>query len=253
MLSIKRVVLATVAIAAMVGGVAATSSGAATTTAPAVSTGAATGVTSTAATLNGVVGTGGNETTWAFQYGTSTKYTSATPAQVIPAGKGNVAVSATISSLKPFTTYHYRLVAVAGGSFYYYLNIVAGADRTFTTSGTGRLLLNGATLPVSASKHTLKVTFKCQSSLPCKGKFSVVIRHKLAHPKKYATIVVTDGRTTGFSIAPGAKKTITVGARAAAIAVLQKAKSHAVQARLSSYPRTGQHALIHTVELKLTR
>ena len=251
--TIYRAALALTASAAMIAAIA-TTSGAATTTPPTVTTGSATNVTATAATLNGVVDTGGRETTWAFQYGTTAnKYSSATPAQIIPAGKGVVGVTWRIGSLKPFTTYHYRVIATSGAGFaYYYLNIHGGNDRTFTTAGTGRLLLNGATLPVSRSKHTLKVTFKCQSSLACKGKFSVVIRHKLSHPKKYATVVVTDGRTTGFSIAPGAKKTITVGVRAAALAVLEKAKSHTTQGRLSSYPRTGQHALIHIVNLKLT-
>lgn len=54
--------------------------------APAVTTSAASGVTATAATLNGTVNPEGAATTYQFQYGTSTSYGSVTPASPASAG-----------------------------------------------------------------------------------------------------------------------------------------------------------------------
>lgn len=97
--------------------------------APAVTTGAASGVTDTAATLNGTVNPEGAATTYQFQYGTSTSYGSVAPASPASAGSGSSAVSesASLSGLSASTTYDYRLVATnATGT-------TDGGNQTFTT------------------------------------------------------------------------------------------------------------------------
>ena len=58
------------------------------TSAPVVTTSAASGVTCTAATLNGTVNPEGAATTYQFQYGTSTSYGSVAPASTASAGSG---------------------------------------------------------------------------------------------------------------------------------------------------------------------
>ena len=94
---------------------------------PVVTTGHESKVTQTSATLHGTVNPEGEVTTYVFQYGTSRAYGSQTPAAGAGSATRNIAVSATISSLTPHTTYHYRLAATnANGTTY-------GRDISFTT------------------------------------------------------------------------------------------------------------------------
>jgi N-acetylmuramoyl-L-alanine amidase len=97
-------------------------------TAPAVVTGAASNVTGTSATVSGSVNPNGQQTSYYFQYGTSTAYGGATASTSAGAGSTALPVSAGISGLQRRTTYHYRLVATnASGASY-------GGDQTFRTS-----------------------------------------------------------------------------------------------------------------------
>lgn len=96
---------------------------------PEVETGAASSVTGSSATLNGTVDPEASETTYQFEYGSTTAYGSKAPVTPASAGAGAtpIAVSQPVSGLAPNTTYHYRLVATneAGET--------EGADATFTT------------------------------------------------------------------------------------------------------------------------
>jgi hypothetical protein len=96
-----------------------------TSSAPVAVTGSATGVTATTATLNGTVNPGGRDTTWYFDYGTSTSYGKQTPVKDAGAGTDAVGVSAAVTGLTTGKLYHFRLVAKsdAGTS--------RGADATF--------------------------------------------------------------------------------------------------------------------------
>ncbi len=100
-----------------------------TSSAPAVGTGAVSSVTPTSAVLRGSVTPNGLSTTRWFEYGTSTKYGSKTSSAGAGSGTSAVAVSATVKSLKPATTYHYRLVARNSSGTTW------GADRAFSTVG----------------------------------------------------------------------------------------------------------------------
>jgi Tol biopolymer transport system component len=96
-----------------------------------VSTGSATNVTLHSATLNGTVNPQGAETTYYFEWGTTTGYGKSTPSQSAGSGTIDVVASADLNSLSPNTVYHYRLVAVnnAGTRF--------GSDQVFKTQNIG--------------------------------------------------------------------------------------------------------------------
>jgi hypothetical protein len=102
--------------------------------APAVKTGAASSITSSAASLAGTVTPLGAPASYAFQYGLTSAYGSVAKSriQILAAGTRPVAVSASAGGLRPGTLYHYRLVAAnASGT-------TAGSDRTFITTAGAR-------------------------------------------------------------------------------------------------------------------
>ncbi len=81
----------------------------------------------TAVTLNGTVNPFGAQTSYHFEYGTTSAYGSSSPAGVAGQGYQPRRVSAGLSGLAPSTTYHYRLLAEndSGAN--------ATLDATFTT------------------------------------------------------------------------------------------------------------------------
>jgi streptogramin lyase len=75
-----------------------------------VSSGAKTSVTLDA-TISEPAGSPPTTADYSFQYGTSTAYGSSTTAATATVTASGVSVSATLTGLTPYTTYHYRLVA----------------------------------------------------------------------------------------------------------------------------------------------
>ncbi len=125
----------------------------------AASTGPATSIDSTAATLNGTVTPGGQDTSYRFEYGLSNIYDHTTP--VVDAGNGSAtqSVSAAITGLTASTLYHFHVVATnPSGTF-------DGGDNTFTTAANGTPLAftKPATLVTPASA-TLNATVNPQGS-----------------------------------------------------------------------------------------
>src|SRR4051794_19123770 len=134
-------------LAALVGAL--TLSPSALAAAPTATTGAATNVTSTTATVNGSVNSGKEQTTYHFEYGTTTAYGTSTPDA--SAGKGNKTsnVSADLATLATSTTYHYRLVATNPSG------TVAGADMTFTTLAEGQAPPGGHAVTIAANPASI--------------------------------------------------------------------------------------------------
>jgi hypothetical protein len=102
----------------------------------------ATGVSSSAATLNAQIDPNETSTTYYFQYGLSTSYergaVPAAPGAPLAVGKGDVHVEQHVQGLQAGAVYHYRAVAVsewAPGQFV----TVEGADHTFATQAAGAL------------------------------------------------------------------------------------------------------------------
>jgi hypothetical protein len=123
--------------------------------APLVNTGGPSGVTQSQATLAGAIDPQGWDTTYHFEYGTSTAYGSSWPTLDIDEGAliGSQPVSILLQNLSPNTTYQYRLVATNGGGTAY------GADGTFTTAEYPPSIIQ--TAPVLG-------TFKLPSTAPPK-------------------------------------------------------------------------------------
>jgi Fibronectin type III domain len=96
---------------------------------PTASTSGASGVQGTQAALNGTVNPDGVDTHYYFQYGETTAYGSSTSPVDAGSGINSVPESATVTGLKPGTTYHYRIVATSAGGE------VKGSDQTVTTPG----------------------------------------------------------------------------------------------------------------------
>ncbi len=95
---------------------------------PTATTGAASGIGTSTATIAGTVNPNGSPTGYRFDYGTSSGYGSSTALGDAGTGTANIAASAPLSGLTANTTYHYRVVALRGGSV-----AATGADQTFTT------------------------------------------------------------------------------------------------------------------------
>lgn len=150
-----------------------------TSVSPVISTEAATGVTGTAATLRGVINPNGANFSISFEYGTSDSYgltlsgSSLFPGSV--SGTTPRTVTASVSSLVPETTYHFRFKAWDGKTSYY------GADQTFTTGPD-------ATVPVVQSGGFEKVT----------ATTAIINASNIATGGLKATVIVEYGQTTDY-------------------------------------------------------
>ncbi len=111
---------------------------------------AAGGITTTTATLNGIINANNLSATVTFEYGLTAAYGSsinATPGTVT--GAANTPVSASISGLAPETTYHFRVKSTnCGGTFY-------GNDATFTTACVAPASTTNAASGITATAVTL--------------------------------------------------------------------------------------------------
>ena len=142
---------------------------------PSANTAAATDVTATTATLNGFVNPNKEDTTYYFEYGTTTAYGSRTPDQTATGNAGKD-VEAKITGLSPGTTYHYRLVATnPSGSD-------RGDDVAFTTLGAAY------TLPPPPGQQANAVTITAVPTLVTFGR-STVIAGQVTGPKNAAVVV----------------------------------------------------------------
>ncbi|MCP5054319.1 MAG: hypothetical protein GY940_44535, partial [bacterium] len=128
------------------------------TNTPNAVTDAASGVGTTAATLNGTVNANGDSTTVTFEIGTTTAYGKTITADQSPVtGSTDTAVTTTESSLIASTTYHFRVVAQnAFGTTY-------GVDMTFLTPGSAPTATTDAATSVGSTSATLNGTVNAQS------------------------------------------------------------------------------------------
>lgn len=121
---------------------------------PSATSQAATLITDTGATLNGMVNPQGEATAYTFEYGTSTSFGNITTVTGAGSGSTSAAVSAPLTGLSPNTTYLFRLVATnASGT-------TTGAVMAFTTAGPAvpPSVTTGAASAIGAYRATLAGT-----------------------------------------------------------------------------------------------
>ncbi len=98
---------------------------------PTTTTQAATNISSTSATINGIVNANLLSTSVSFEYGTSTSYGNTITATQSPVtGSSNTNVSVAVTGLLQGTTYHYRIIATNS------LGTTTSNDMTFKTLGS---------------------------------------------------------------------------------------------------------------------
>ena len=105
-------------------------------------------ITTTGATLNGMVNPYGSLTAAWFQWGTTTNYGNLTAATGMGSGTNALPLSASLAGLIPGVTYHFRIAATND------YGLVYGSDQSFTTWGLPQV----STLPatgVSTNSATL--------------------------------------------------------------------------------------------------
>ena len=120
-----------------------------TLTPPGATTGAATGIGTTTATLNGTVDPNSRDTTFYFEYGTSTSYGTKTAVKSAGSGASPQNEAVGISKLSVGKTYHFRIVATSDAG------TTTGADATFTTSSAPVAETADAS-PVAVTTATLR-------------------------------------------------------------------------------------------------
>jgi phosphodiesterase/alkaline phosphatase D-like protein len=164
---------------------------------PAATTGAASGIGSSDATLNGTVNANGETTTVTFEYGLDTGYgytMAAVPGQV--SGATDTAVSAVIYELSPNTTYHFRVVAQnASGTTY-------GSDMTFTTLPLPPTVVTAAASGIGVDNATLNGSVNPRGS-------STTVTFEYGTDTSYGTTVTADQSPLSGTSAIAVSKAIT--------------------------------------------
>jgi phosphodiesterase/alkaline phosphatase D-like protein len=161
---------------------------------PDATTNAATSTGANGATLNGTVNAQNASTTVTFEYGVDTNYGQTVVADQSPlTGNTNTAVTNTLNSLIPNTTYHYRVVAQnVNGTNY-------GADMTFTTTAIGPTVSTDAVSGIGATGATLNGTVNAEGD-------STTVTFEYGTTVAYGTTVTADqSPVTGSTNTPVSK------------------------------------------------
>jgi hypothetical protein len=115
---------------------------------------------------------------------------------------------------------------------------------------TGRLVLIGHRLHVSAGEHPhVTVRLRCASNSACNGLFSITIDVKLKHRQTVPASCVKS-QFSSYSIRAHGTATISRPLQGGCVALL-KAAHGKMAGKLSSYPRSGQMAVVAAVTLLL--
>lgn len=200
-------------------------------TAPATArTAGTTGVARSRATVHGTVEVAGENASWRFQYGITTRYGESTAPQAVSARRAQVPVHSTLSGLAPNTRYHYRLVVETpgkpGGS--------RGSDRTFTTRANGTVRVRSKQLAVV--RGAVRVPVRCDSRATCHGRL---------------VLATGSARCSGAMVRIAAHRTVLrrIAVGGACRSKLVHARSHRVTVKLTGTFASGQTRLTSTVQL----
>jgi len=154
---------------------------------PAVITTSASGVTTSAATLNGTINPNGLSSTYHFEWGTTTAYGNSSSAVSAGSGTSNVNESIGLSGLTAGTTYHFRLV---------------GVNSDGTTNGNDMSFVpGGAILTTTAATSITTTTASSGGNISTDGGAAVTARGVCWSTSLNPTVAgshTTDGSGTGI-------------------------------------------------------
>lgn len=149
---------------------------------PDVATGSATQLSSSGALLTGVVNPHGQQTTWTFEWGTTTAYGNSTFGGAVGPTSSPVSVASQLQGLAAGTIFHFRLVATHGTNATSY-----GADGQFMTFPARRPVpgIHAVTRPRVAKHRPFVLTTRGSISHPgwipatyaCSGNVSIRFFH----------------------------------------------------------------------------
>jgi len=122
---------------------------------PVATTGSATTISATSESLTGTVDPGGADTTYHFEWGTSSAFGHTTPVRDAGAGDAASSVTETVTGLKPGETYDFALVATSA------LGTSTGVKTTFQTAASScvaeRAVISEDEAALAEAKNTLSV------------------------------------------------------------------------------------------------
>jgi phosphodiesterase/alkaline phosphatase D-like protein len=119
---------------------------------PVAQTGSAAGVSTATAVLYGTVNATDPNSTWYFEYGTTTAYGHTTPTEAV--GAGSQGVSAAINGLTPGDTYHFQLVVSQNSSSP--ASTMLGGDQMLSTVPASAVAVTGDATSVTSRSATLQ-------------------------------------------------------------------------------------------------
>jgi hypothetical protein len=233
-----------------------------TTGEPQAVTGAASSIGSTSATLAGTVNPQGHQTSYQFDYGTTTSYGQQTPAIAAGSDFSQRAVSQQLTNLTPGILYHYRLRASnASGSR-------TGADATFTTPPappSGGPSPRTATLSLLGKPKVLRngvssYTLLCEVAA-CHVKVTLTTLVKTSHghvvavmsaARKTRTVATVVGSQTQV-IPAGAKRTLTISLNPAGRRLHARFARLPAKVALWLLPADGPAQLVNTIQIRFPR
>ena|SRR5947207_6459986 len=150
-------------------------------------------ITDSYALLSGTLNPNGVNVVYRFDWGRTTGYGHTTAVTGAGNGKADVPVDISLDTLKPETTYHYRLVVLPDGG-----PEIDGADQQFTTASALGLAFASAKAHVtSKGKAQVKVTAVGPPDDVAAGRLTLKSHHKVVG-------------SVGYSLAVGRHKTLTV-------------------------------------------
>jgi hypothetical protein len=202
--------------------------------APLVATLDATAVGPTIATLNGTVNPESRDTTYHFDFGTTTAYGLSTPDTGVGSGFAPIGVNAPLNPIVSGTTYHFRIVATnnAGTSF--------GVDRQFTTLAAAGIAAPGPFGGIALLLQTARADRKgnvlldvtCPATavgncvgtdtLTTAGKVKVKLLAAKSKKKKAKILKLGSAR---FSVPPGTKLRLKIKLSKTALKLLKQKKT----------------------------
>lgn len=205
--------------------------------APGVSTSPVSGLSATAATLDGEVAANGPSASVHFEWGTTSAYGSSTSAQSLPAGVSAEPVAARLEELAPGTTYHYRLVATNQDG------TSRSADATLTTPAAKATSTPAAFAGLRLARQKVRLSAKgvaaievsCPASTQgrCSGRLTLASRAKAKGKGKGKAKAKAKAMKLGsvrFAVAAGAHATLHVKLSKRARVLVAHAKRFVVTA-----------------------